>query len=347
MTGRPGLNTFNNSLWLLANFALNLLVHNRVRGCRSGLRSDPVDVLRQLPAGAAGLAPPPHPPPRPQPGQTARGGRRQRAGAAWLASAASAPGSLPGVALACATFLAAYGLILWRLGLEAGGPSAPAARRPQPRLEAGGPPELPVTRRAIVLAAGAGNPAQPDDQRTAQVPGAVRRAAPRRSAGGGAAGRRGRGESSSWSASRPTRSGATAGPCPRSASSTTPTSARPTVIYSLWLARAFLDRETFLFNCDIVFHPALLKRMLEGGMPNAVAVDSRGAPRRRGDETSASASRARSRPSARTSTRRAARRRACSWRGFDSAGARSVAAEVERLVAGRRKDVFPTSAYGP
>ena len=40
------------------------------------------------------------------------------AGAAWLASAASAPGSLPGVALGCTTFIAAYGLLLWRLGLE-------------------------------------------------------------------------------------------------------------------------------------------------------------------------------------------------------------------------------------
>ena len=117
-------------------------------------------------------------------------------------------------------------------------------------------------------------------------------------------------------------------------------------IYSLYLARAFLDRETFLFNCDIVFHPALLERMLAGDGPNAIAVDSRvrrvagemniciresGAVAAIGKNLDPSSCQAQSVQLAR----------------FDSAGARSVAAEVERLVAGRRKDVFPTSAYGP
>ena len=117
-------------------------------------------------------------------------------------------------------------------------------------------------------------------------------------------------------------------------------------IYSLWLARAFLDRETFLFNCDIVFHPALLERMLDGGMPNAIAVDSR-VPRVAGEmnvsirESGAVAAIGKDLDPADCQAQSVQLAR------FDAAGARSVAAEVERLVAGRRKDVFPTSAYGP
>ncbi|MCY3763609.1 MAG: polysaccharide biosynthesis C-terminal domain-containing protein [Gemmatimonadetes bacterium] len=117
MTGRPGLNTFNNSLWLLANFALNLwfITGFGVVGAAYGAtlsmffvnslrllqvwrlhRIRPLDRSQVKPLAAAAAA----------------------AGAAWLASAASAPGSLPGVALACATFIAAYGLLLWRMGFE-------------------------------------------------------------------------------------------------------------------------------------------------------------------------------------------------------------------------------------
>ncbi len=117
-------------------------------------------------------------------------------------------------------------------------------------------------------------------------------------------------------------------------------------IYSLYLARAFLDRETFLFNCDIVFHPALLERMLAGDRPNAIAVDSRmqrvpgemNVRIRDGGEVTA-IGKSLDPSSCQAQSVQLAR--------FDSAGARSVAEEVERLVAGQRKDVFPTSAYGP
>ena len=46
-------------------------------------------------------------------------------------------------------------------------------------------------------------------------------------------------------------------------------------IYSLYLARGELDTDVFLFNCDILFHPEVLERMLNSGRPNVVAVDSR------------------------------------------------------------------------
>ena len=117
-------------------------------------------------------------------------------------------------------------------------------------------------------------------------------------------------------------------------------------IYSLWLARAFLDCETFLFNCDIVFHPLLIERMLGGDRPNAIAVDSHAPPvagemNVRIRETGAVAAIGKDLdPSI-------CQAQSVQLARFDSSGARSVASEVERLVGGRRKDVFPTSAYGP
>ena len=117
-------------------------------------------------------------------------------------------------------------------------------------------------------------------------------------------------------------------------------------IYSLWLARAFLDRETFLFNCDIVFHPALLERMLEGGRQNAIAVDSH-APRVAGEMNVRIRATGEVAAIGKDLDPSDCQAQSVQLARFDSAGARSVAAEVERLVAERRKDVFPTSAYGP
>ena len=117
MTGRPGLNTFNNSLWLLANFAFNLWFISEfgVIGAAYGAtlsmffvnslrvlqiwrlhRIRPLDRSQVKPLAAAAAA----------------------AAASWLASAAASPGSAAGAVLACGTFLAAYGLLLWKLGLE-------------------------------------------------------------------------------------------------------------------------------------------------------------------------------------------------------------------------------------
>ena len=117
MTGRPGLNTFNNSLWLLVNFALNLWLIKEfgVIGAAYGAtlsmffvnslrvlqvwrlhRIRPFDRSQMKPLVAAAAA----------------------AGAAWLASAAPAPGSAGVLVLAGGTFISVYGLMLWRLGLE-------------------------------------------------------------------------------------------------------------------------------------------------------------------------------------------------------------------------------------
>ena len=117
-------------------------------------------------------------------------------------------------------------------------------------------------------------------------------------------------------------------------------------IYSLWLARAFLDRETFLFNCDIVFHPLLIERMLGGDRPNAIAVDSH-APRVAGEMNVRIRATGAVAAIGKDLDPSDCQAQSVQLARFDSAGARSVASEVERLVAGQRKDVFPTSAYGP
>ena len=46
-------------------------------------------------------------------------------------------------------------------------------------------------------------------------------------------------------------------------------------LYSLYLAREELDTDLFLFNCDILFHDSVLRRMLDSPFANVVAVDSR------------------------------------------------------------------------
>jgi len=117
-------------------------------------------------------------------------------------------------------------------------------------------------------------------------------------------------------------------------------------IYSLYLARRELDTDTLLFNCDILFHPDVLKRMLDSGHPNVVAVDSR--VELVANEMNVAFDRER-RVSTISKEVDPARARAQSIQlvKFDAAGACLVQGEVEKLVAQQRKDVFPTSAYGP
>ena len=116
-------------------------------------------------------------------------------------------------------------------------------------------------------------------------------------------------------------------------------------IFSLYLARHFLTCETFLLNCDIVFHPDVVGRLLACGHPNAIAVDGHAEriagemnvwiqPEGRVGEVSKQLAPAQSQAQSVQVVK------------FDAAGARSVAAEVERLVGEDRKDAFPTSSYG-
>lgn len=117
-------------------------------------------------------------------------------------------------------------------------------------------------------------------------------------------------------------------------------------IYSLYLARSYLDRETFLFNCDIVFPPVLLERMLAKGGANTIAVDSR-VERQSGEMNVRILEDGTVVAIGKDLEPGTCQAQSVQLVKFDAVGARSVAAEVERLIGARRQDAFPTSAYGP
>ena len=114
---------------------------------------------------------------------------------------------------------------------------------------------------------------------------------------------------------------------------------------SLYRARRYLEGETFLLNCDILFEGEAVER-LGTGPGSSIAVDSR-APREAGEmnvriggsglvtEIGKHLGPARSQAVSVQLVR------------FDGAGAALVRREVERLVAEGGGDAFPTSAYGP
>ena len=117
-------------------------------------------------------------------------------------------------------------------------------------------------------------------------------------------------------------------------------------IYSLYLAAGELECDTFLFNCDILFDSGLLRRMLDAGTPNAVAVDSR-VERVAGEMNVAFDPDGRVRAINKRLAPRESQAQSVQLVKFDAEGARAVGAEVGRLVAEDQKDAFPTSAYGP
>ncbi|MFH1573954.1 MAG: phosphocholine cytidylyltransferase family protein [Acidobacteriota bacterium] len=116
-------------------------------------------------------------------------------------------------------------------------------------------------------------------------------------------------------------------------------------IYSLHLAAAEFDTDTFLFNCDIIFHAEMLTRMLDSGHPNVVAVDSQAERVPREMNVSFDME---GRVSAISKELDPARAQGVSVQlvKFDACGADQVRQEVARLVAQQRRDVFPPSAYG-
>ncbi len=117
-------------------------------------------------------------------------------------------------------------------------------------------------------------------------------------------------------------------------------------IYSLYLARGELDGDIFLFNCDILFHPEMLHRMLAAEFPNLLAVDSH-SERQAGEMNVAIDQEGRVRAIGKELDPGAAQSQSVQLVKFDGAGAALVRAEVERLVLMRKMDGFPTAAYGP
>ena len=116
-------------------------------------------------------------------------------------------------------------------------------------------------------------------------------------------------------------------------------------IYSLYLARDELDTDTFLFNCDIIFGPQVLKRMVQADAPSAIAVDS--AVALQAGEMNVVLDGGTVTEIGKHLDPDAAHAQSAQLVRFDAAGARLVADEVARLVADDARDAFPTSAYGP
>ena len=114
----------------------------------------------------------------------------------------------------------------------------------------------------------------------------------------------------------------------------------------MYLARHELDADTFLFNCDILFHPQVLERMLAAAKPNVVAVDS--LARRVAHEMNVALDREkRVRVISKELDPAQAQATSIQLVKFDAAGARTVGQEVERLIQEQHRNAFPTSTYGP
>ena len=117
-------------------------------------------------------------------------------------------------------------------------------------------------------------------------------------------------------------------------------------IYSLYLARHELDADTFLFNCDIIFHAEVLQRMMAAKGQNAVAVD--GAVKLQAGEMNVQFLRGGEvKAVGKQLDPASCQAMSVQLVKFRAAGAQVVAGEVERLVELDEKNVFPTSAYGP
>lgn len=115
-------------------------------------------------------------------------------------------------------------------------------------------------------------------------------------------------------------------------------------IYSLYLAAAELDNDAFLFNCDILFHPQVLHRLL--ARPNAVAVDGQ-VQRLAGEMNVSCDAQQRVRAISKQLAPGDSQAQSAQLVKFDRRGALEVGREVERLVREQHRDAFPTSAYGP
>jgi choline kinase len=117
-------------------------------------------------------------------------------------------------------------------------------------------------------------------------------------------------------------------------------------IYSLHLAAEEMSSDLLLFNCDIIFHPGILRRLLDEPGPSAVAVDS-DVPLVAGEMNVAYRADRRIRCISKELDPSRAQAQSVQLARFDAKGARQVRNEVARLVADLERDAFPTSAYGP
>ena len=117
-------------------------------------------------------------------------------------------------------------------------------------------------------------------------------------------------------------------------------------LYSLFLARHELDTDAFLLNCDIVFHLEIARRLSDSAWPNVVAVDLQ-APRSQDEMCVRLAAGNRIEAISKQLVPHTTHGLSVQLARFCEDGARTLAAEVERLAWDGGKALFPTSAYGP
>lgn len=117
-------------------------------------------------------------------------------------------------------------------------------------------------------------------------------------------------------------------------------------IYSLYMACAELDRATFLFNCDILFHREILRSMLNAPQANIVAADA-GVERVHGEMNICYDVEGCVTDISKRLDPKESQAQSVQLVKFDAEGALCVQREVKRLVDDDEKDAYPTSAYGP
>ena len=116
-------------------------------------------------------------------------------------------------------------------------------------------------------------------------------------------------------------------------------------IESLHRGLDYLEGDAFLFNCDILFHRAVLERMGEGP-GSSIAVDSRAA-REAGEMNLRIDGSGRVTEIGKHLDPAASQAVSVQLARFDETGSAMVRREVGRLVEGGEGAVFPTDAYGP
>ena len=117
-------------------------------------------------------------------------------------------------------------------------------------------------------------------------------------------------------------------------------------IYSLHLASVELDRATFLFNCDILFHRNVLQLMLNAPYANVVAADA-GVKRVHGEMNICYNYERRITAISKGLNPQEAQAQSVQLVKLDAEGSQRVRREIKRLVDEDQKDAYPTSAYGP
>jgi choline kinase len=117
-------------------------------------------------------------------------------------------------------------------------------------------------------------------------------------------------------------------------------------IYSLFLASEELCDEFFLVNCDILFDPSILKKMLKEPKGNVLAVDTKKL-RVPNEMNVCFDSTGQISEISKDIDPNTAQAQSVQLIKFDMFGAQLLKEEVARIIQAKKTETFPTEAYGP